>query len=170
MKSWVTGVYGRKIIRWKNSHFGAGSQSKCWKKAKVFHSWGRPHWLAGSCGGEHGPPEMGPGPSFSQAVSSASLSSDHLASSVSNTKERPEPWVGTFITVNHADKILFSDKLWWTGSLEIKELAAWPTSHSLPKISAFLLLYKLLGKTKHTHRPIRKYICFIISKFLFVQK
>lgn len=32
MKSWVTGVYGRKIIRWKNSHLGASSWSKCWKK------------------------------------------------------------------------------------------------------------------------------------------
>lgn len=34
----MTGVYGRKIIRWKNSHLGANGQSKCGIEGKGF-SW-----------------------------------------------------------------------------------------------------------------------------------
>ena len=45
--------------------------------------------------------------------------------------------------------------------------AFWSPSHSSSETSAFLLLYNLLGKTKHTHR--RK-ICFIVNKSLCVQK
>lgn len=84
-------------------------------------------------------------------------------------KQCPEPEVGTFppeltTQMRSCQWQALMDRLTWN------QRASWCPSHLSSETSAFLLLYNLLGKTKHPRRPIKRNICFFVNKFLRVQK
>lgn len=163
----MTGVCGRKIIRWRNSHLGASGRSKCWTKVKVFMGWGRPPWLPDLCLEER----EGRGPGFSRGESSAPPGSlpwtsglSHTEYAVSGARCGDIPYRS-----NHTGKVLqwqiLLDRPSWNQRL------AWPTSDLSFKIWAFLLLCSLLGKTKQKPcRPVKRYICFILNNLFCLQK
>lgn len=79
------------------------------------------------------------------------------------SEQCPEPQAGTFVTelttqIRSSQWQALMNRLLWN------QRAAWPTSHLSSKISAFLLLYGLLGKTKKKHTQTLKEIYLLYCK------
>lgn len=79
------------------------------------------------------------------------------------SEQCPEPQAGTFVTelttqIRSSQWQALMNRLLWN------QRAAWPTSHLSSKISAFLLLYGLLGKTKKKHTQTLKEIYLLYRK------
>lgn len=70
--------------------------------------------------------------------------------------------------INHTENVLLGDRLWWTGSFEIRELPD-PLLTCHLKYQPFSWYTAYWGKQKHTRRPLKRYLCFIANRFLCVQ-
>lgn len=161
----MTGVYGRKIIRWKNSHLEASGRSQWWTKVKVF------------CGQERRPC-LQTWAQMTERVealgSPTPLGSVVLTPSLPKTKQGPEPFLGRVLTELTAQ--IRSPLVTNSDGQPLLKSTSCLTHLSLVTCNISLsFIIQLIGgkqasRQKTPCRPIERYSCLIANNIFCLQK